>query len=93
LWNACIATGNTPAQYCAFFDTISVCLSKGLGAPIGSLLVGSRTHINQGSYARFLLNRSDTNVARHFRKIFGGGWRQAGVLAAAGKLMLLKTQS
>eukprot|EP01102_Stenamoeba_stenopodia_P004149 TRINITY_DN1432_c2_g1_i1.p1 TRINITY_DN1432_c2_g1~~TRINITY_DN1432_c2_g1_i1.p1 ORF type:complete len:390 (-),score=95.48 TRINITY_DN1432_c2_g1_i1:31-1131(-) len=69
LWNACTATGNTPAQYCAFFDTVSVCLSKGLGAPIGSLLVGSRSHINQ---------------ARHFRKIFGGGWRQAGILAAAG---------
>lgn len=51
------------------FDTVSVCLSKGLGAPVGSLLVGSQQAILQ---------------ARHYRKAFGGGWRQAGILAAAG---------
>lgn len=69
LWNACVASGIAPREYAAPFDTISVCLSKGLGAPVGSVMVGSRRHIE---------------VARHFRKIWGGGWRQAGILAAAG---------
>jgi threonine aldolase len=69
LWNACAATGIPPAEYAAPFDTISVCLSKGLGAPVGSVMVGSARKID---------------LARHYRKIWGGGWRQAGILAAAG---------
>lgn len=69
LWNACVATGISPGDYAAMFDTVSVCLSKGLGAPIGSVMVGTRGHIE---------------IARKFRKVWGGGWRQAGILAAAG---------
>lgn len=69
LWNACMATGITPLEYAEPFDTVSVCLSKGLGAPVGSVMVGSREHIQ---------------LATKFRKIWGGGWRQAGILAAAG---------
>jgi len=69
LWNATIASGHSLSDYCQYFDTISLCLSKGLGAPVGSLLVS---------------NQLDINRARHFRKLFGGGWRQAGILAAAG---------
>ena len=68
LWNAIAATGHTPERYAAPFDTVSVCFSKGLGAPIGSVLVGSAEHIER---------------ARHYRKWMGGGWRQAGFLAAA----------
>ena len=69
LWNACIASGITPAEYAAFFDSISVCLSKGLGCPVGSLIAGSKEFIKR---------------AHRFRKMLGGGMRQAGVLAAAG---------
>jgi threonine aldolase len=69
LWNASVATGTAPATYAAFFDSVSVCLSKGLGAPVGSVVAGSREFIRE---------------ARHYRKIFGGGMRQAGILAAAG---------
>lgn len=69
LWNASVSTGVSIAEYCKFFDTVSLCLSKGLGAPIGSVLVGSS---------------ADIEKARHFRKLFGAGWRQAGILAAAG---------
>jgi threonine aldolase len=69
LWNAAAASGHSVADYAAPFDTVSVCLSKGLGAPIGSLLVGSSAQID---------------TARHYRKYLGGGWRQAGFLAAAG---------
>jgi threonine aldolase len=69
LWNACAATGIMPKEYASFFDSVSVCLSKGLGAPVGSVIAGSSEFINE---------------ARHYRKIFGGGMRQAGVLAAAG---------
>jgi len=69
LWNASVATGAPEATYASFFDTISVCLSKGLGAPIGSLLVGSNEHIAK---------------ARRARKAFGGGMRQVGLIAAAG---------
>jgi threonine aldolase len=68
LWNACIATGTPPAEYAALFDSVSVCFSKGLGAPIGSAVAGSREFVAK---------------ARRFRKIFGGGMRQAGVAAAA----------
>lgn len=69
LWNALVAKGETPKQYGAIFDSISICLSKGLGAPVGSLLLGSHALIHQ---------------ARRVRKVFGGGMRQAGYLAAAG---------
>lgn len=68
LWNACAATGVAPAAYAAYFDTVSVCFSKGLGAPVGSALVG-----DAATLAR----------AYRFRKMFGGGMRQSGYLAAA----------
>lgn len=68
LFNAAVATGKSLAQLAAPFDTVSVCFSKGLGAPVGSALVGSREHIAQ---------------ARRHRKAFGGGMRQSGILAAA----------
>lgn len=69
LWNASAATGIAESTYAAPFDTVNVCLSKGLGAPVGSVLVGSADHIR---------------LARRARKAFGGGMRQAGLLAAAG---------
>lgn len=69
IWNALVAKKETPIQYGQLFDSISICLSKGLGAPIGSLLLGKQPFIKQ---------------ARRFRKVFGGGMRQAGYLAAAG---------
>jgi len=69
LWNACVATGVSPKDYAAYCDSVSVCLSKGLGAPVGSVIAGERIFIDE---------------ARHYRKIFGGGMRQAGILAAAG---------
>jgi len=69
LWNALVAKNETPEQYGALFDSISVCLSKGLGCPVGSVLVGSGAQIHD---------------AIRVRKILGGGMRQAGFLAAAG---------
>jgi threonine aldolase len=69
LWNALVAKNESAKQYGEVFDTISVCLSKGLGAPVGSVLLGNQQHIKQ---------------ARRVRKKFGGGMRQAGFLAAAG---------
>ncbi len=69
LWNACAATGVAPAAYAAHADSVSVCLSKGLGAPVGSVIAGTKEFIQE---------------ARHYRKIFGGGMRQAGIIAAAG---------
>jgi threonine aldolase len=69
LWNALVAKKETAEDYGNLFDTISICLSKGLGAPVGSLLLGTKAHINE---------------ARRVRKKFGGGMRQAGFLAAAG---------
>jgi threonine aldolase len=68
IWNAHVATGVPLADYGKLFDTISVCFSKGLGAPIGSMLLSSAENIAK---------------ARAQRKRLGGGWRQAGVLAAA----------
>jgi threonine aldolase len=68
LWNAAVATGQPERSYASFFDTLSVCFSKGLGAPVGSALAGPREFIQR---------------ARRFRKQFGGGMRQAGILAAA----------
>ena len=69
LFNALVAKGETALQYGQAFDTISICLSKGLGAPVGSLLLGDADFIKK---------------ARRIRKVFGGGMRQAGSLAAAG---------
>jgi threonine aldolase len=69
LWNACAASGVAPADYAAPATTVSVCLSKGLGAPAGSVVCGSRDLVSE---------------ARRLRKRLGGGMRQAGVLAAAG---------
>lgn len=69
LFNALVVTGEKPIQYGKTFSTISICLSKGLGAPVGSLLLGNTTLIKK---------------ARRIRKVFGGGMRQAGYLAAAG---------
>jgi threonine aldolase len=69
LWNALVAKNETPKMYGDIFDSISVCLSKGLGAPVGSVLVGDKSYIQK---------------ARKIRKIFGGGMRQSGYLAAAG---------
>ena len=68
LWNAVVATGVPLAEWGKHFDTVSVCFSKGLGAPVGSALVGPRDLLAK---------------ARRFRKLLGGGMRQAGVLAAA----------
>ncbi|HEX3988187.1 MAG TPA: GntG family PLP-dependent aldolase [Verrucomicrobiae bacterium] len=67
LWNAAVATGISEGRWAAPFDTVSVCFSKGLGAPVGSALAGSKAIIDR---------------ARRFRKMFGGGMRQAGILAA-----------
>ena len=69
LWNALVEKEETTKQYGELFDTISVCLSKGLGCPVGSVLIGSSEIINR---------------ALRIRKILGGGMRQAGYLAAAG---------
>ena len=69
LWNALVAKAETPKQYGEIFDSISICLSKGLGTPVGSLLLGNQNYIQK---------------ARRVRKVFGGGMRQAGYLAAAG---------
>ncbi|MEK6154226.1 GntG family PLP-dependent aldolase [Flavobacteriaceae bacterium 3-367] len=69
LWNALVAKNESAIQYGELFDTISVCLSKGLGCPVGSLLIGDHDHIQK---------------AIRVRKVLGGGMRQAGFLAAAG---------
>lgn len=68
LWHATAASGVSEADFAAPFDTVSVCFSKGLGAPIGSALAGSRDAIRR---------------ARRFKQQFGGGMRQAGIIAAA----------
>ena len=75
LFNALVAMNETPKQYGEVFDSISICLSKGLGAPVGSLLLGNFDYIKK---------------ARRVRKVFGGGMRQAGYLAAAGLYALDK---
>jgi threonine aldolase len=69
LWNASVATGIKPHEYAQWADSVSVCLSKGLGAPIGSLIAGSQLFIDR---------------VHRFRKMFGGGMRQVGIIAAAG---------
>ena len=68
LWNAAIKTGISVREYCSLFDSVSLCFSKGLGAPAGSIIVGSKEFIEK---------------ARYNRKAFGGGMRQIGILAAA----------
>jgi threonine aldolase len=73
LWNAHIATGTSLRELAEPFDTVSVCLSKGLGAPVGSVLVSSADRIAE---------------ARVWRKRYGAGMRQAGILAAAGRYAL-----
>jgi len=73
LWNAAIAADRTPAEVARGYDSVSVCLSKGLGAPVGSVLVGSATLIEE---------------ARRWRKMLGGGLRQVGIVAAAGRYAL-----
>jgi threonine aldolase len=69
LWNAEAATGVPAREWAACFDTVACCLSKGLGAPVGSLLAGDAPTIER---------------AHRYRKMLGGGMRQAGILAAAG---------
>ena len=69
LFNAMAADGRKPEEYGALFDSISICLSKGLGAPVGSVLIGNREIIRHGA---------------RIRKVFGGAMRQAGYIAAAG---------
>ncbi len=68
LWNASVATGIPPQEYCKYFDSVSVCFSKGLGAPVGSAIAGRAEMIER---------------AHRYRKILGGGMRQIGILAAA----------
>lgn len=68
LWHASVATGVPESSYAAPFDTVSVCFSKGLGAPLGSALAGNKELITR---------------ARRFKQMFGGGFRQAGIVAAA----------
>ncbi len=69
LWNALVATGTKAGDYGSLFDTISVCLSKGLGAPMGSVLIGKKAYMDK---------------AMRIRKVLGGGMRQMGYMAAAG---------
>jgi len=73
IWNAHIASGVDFKEYGKYFDTISVCLSKGLGAPVGSLMVSTKDRVSK---------------ARPWRKRYGAGMRQAGILAAAGHYAL-----
>ncbi len=68
LWNASAATGIPIKEYAQYFDSVSLCFSKGLGAPIGSIITGSKEFIDRAHY---------------YRKLYGGGMRQAGILAAA----------
>lgn len=69
IWNASVVTNISPAEYASHFDSVSVCLSKGLGAPIGSVLLGTKDFVKEGF---------------RVRKAWGGGMRQVGVIAAAG---------
>jgi len=73
IWNAHIASGVELIEYGKYFDTVSVCLSKGLGAPVGSLMIASKERVAK---------------ARQWRKRYGGGMRQAGIVAAAGHYAL-----
>ncbi|RIA85283.1 pyridoxal phosphate-dependent transferase [Glomus cerebriforme] len=73
LWNACAETNSSLQTFTKNFDSVSLCLSKSIGAPIGSVLVGNKEFIK---------------TAKHLRKLFGGGWRQCGLLAAAAKFAI-----
>lgn len=73
LWNASAASGHSLAEYCQYFDSVSMCVSKGLGAPVGGVLASTKANIKQ---------------ARWLRKQQGGGIRQAGVLTAAAMVAL-----
>lgn len=73
VFNALIENGISPKEYAAQFDSISICLSKGLGAPVGSVLIGNKDFIHR---------------ARRTRKVMGGGMRQAGIIAAGGLFAL-----
>ena len=73
LMNAVVATGIEAAEWASYFDSVSICLSKGLGAPVGSVVAGTEAFIER---------------AHRYRKTYGGGMRQAGLLAAAGKYAL-----
>ncbi len=73
LWNACITTGLKPKDYARYFDTVSVCFSKGLGAPIGSMILGTK---------------ADIQKARRYRKMWGGGMRQTGLIVIMAKVAL-----
>src|SRR4029077_7963789 len=78
IFNAAVYLGRSVADITRKFDSVMFCLSKGLGAPVGSMLVGSREFIEK---------------ARVYRKLFGGGMRQVGVLGAAGLIALEKSPS
>ncbi len=67
LWNASVATGISLKEYAQYFDSVSLCFSKGLGAPVGSIIVGDKEFIERAHY---------------YRKLYGGGMRQAGIIAA-----------
>lgn len=67
LWNASVATGISIREYASYFDSVMLSFSKGIGAPVGSVVVGDRNFIERAYY---------------YRKVYGGGWRQAGILAA-----------
>src|SRR5262249_56498168 len=73
LFNACAATGAKPTDYTSNVDTVMFCLSKGLGAPIGSMVCGTEDFIREAKRTRILI---------------GGAWRQAGIMAAAGLIAL-----
>ncbi len=77
LWNACAFSGLEPKAYADYFDTVSVCFSKGLGAPVGSALAGPKELITK---------------ARRMRKMWGGGMRQAGIIAAGALYALQKNR-
>lgn len=78
IWNAAIASGESEKDISAPFDSVCVCLSKGLGAPVGSVLAGTAAFIEQ---------------AHRYRKMLGGGMRQVGILAAAGLYALQNNRS
>ncbi|MBM4171620.1 MAG: low specificity L-threonine aldolase [Ignavibacteria bacterium] len=73
IWNASVETGIAPSKYALYFDSVSCCLSKGLGAPIGSIIAGSKEFVKE---------------AYRLRKAWGGGMRQVGIIAAAGLFAL-----
>jgi threonine aldolase len=76
LWEAVVSGAGSLVEYASLFDSVSLCFSKGLGAPIGSIIVGSQAFIKK---------------ARWFRKSIGGGARQTGVFAAAARIALDET--